>query len=204
MTEVPRLTIVAVTYRQVDPLLVFLNCLNCQTLLTFKVHVLHDGDHDESREVLETFKQTSRFPLEVTFTEQRFNDWGHSLRAIGLQSVDTDFVLLTNADNYYVPRFVEFAFDAIDANDLDLLHWDMVHSHDNPGRRQQRSYCAFETSPQPSYMDIGAFMAKSAVSQWVGFNHRSMAADGIHIADLMASGKIARAGHLKKILLVHN
>jgi hypothetical protein len=199
-----RLTIVAVSYRQPLAMLAFLHSLNCQTRQSFKVHLLHDGPHEASREALREFARVSRYPLHVTFTDGRFNDWGHSLRSIGLETLDTEFVALTNADNYYVPRFVELALDAIDRDHLDFLHWDMVHSHDYPAGRLQRSYTGFETEPYFGHIDMGAFLVKSHIARRTGFNHRSFAADGYFVEELLRSGGVERSGHLAKILFVHN
>lgn len=203
-TNHKRLTIIAVSYRQPTALLTFLGSMECQTLRNFTVHVLHDGKHDETQKALERFTQHSDLNIVYTFSQIRHNDWGHSLRSQALKEVDSEFVLITNADNYYAPRLTEYAFDVIDNNDLDLLHFNMVHSHDRPGGRMARSYQPFVTKPFNQHIDIGAFIVRSEIAKEVSFRHRGFDADGLFLEDLLDSGLIKRIGHMNKIMLVHN
>ena len=198
------LEIIAVTYRQPKALLAFLHSLDCQTADGFDVHVLHDGEDMATRNAIQHFVSQSEMNLRVTFTEQRYNDWGHSLRSLALEQAHGKYLLITNGDNYYAPRFVEFALSAIQDNDLDLLHFDMIHSHDRPGSSEIRSYQLFTTSPFTKSIDMGAFIVRTEVARRVGFRHRTFDADAKFLQDLIESGEILRVGHLDKVLLVHN
>ena len=52
----------------------------------------------------------NRYPQKISFqcTKIRFNDYGHSLRQIGRKNASGDYVLFTNADNYYIPETVRY------------------------------------------------------------------------------------------------
>lgn len=200
----PSLSIVAVSYKQQKALLSFLASLECQTCSSFNVLILHDGPCEETADVFDRYQQTSDLDLSMTFSAQRHNDWGHSLRRMGLQQADGDYVLITNAYNYYAPRFVEFALRSILENELDMLHFDMIHSHDKPALRPVRSYQTFVTAPFAMSIDMGAFIVRREVAQQVGFRHCFYHADGLYLEDLLKSGMIKRIGHLDKVLLVHN
>jgi hypothetical protein len=138
-------------------------------------------------------------------TEDRFNDWGHSLRAMGLEMVDTEFVMFTNDDNYYVPKFLEYMFGAIRKNKLDFVICNMIHSHVNPGQYIQDDYNVFDSYPKMNYIDIGNFIIKTSIAKEVGFKGRSFAADGEFADEIVErySGKI-NFGKVEKILYVHN
>lgn len=203
-TQMLRLTIAAVAYQQPQALQTFLSCMRCQTLQNFRLHILHDGPHEESRIALQQFEQAGAPSIETTFSEKRYNDWGHTLRSLAIEQAETEFILVTNADNYYSPKMVEYAFDVIDAHQLDLLHFNMIHSHDGPGGRRSRSYQPFETLPITQNIDIGAFIVRTRIARQVGFCHRGFDADGRFLEDLLKSGLLSRVGHMNKTLLMHN
>ncbi len=194
----PRLTIVIVSYQQELALDCLLKSLMCQTLQNFKVLVIHDGPNANTKKIVNKYSAVCEY-LE---TEKRFNDYGHSLREIGIQKTDTEFILLTNGDNYYAPRFTEFMFEAIDRQRLDLVFCDMVHSHRNPGFYARPSYKFFRTRPFVNYIDVGCFITKSAMSKKVGFRDRSFTGDATYFEDLLR--RPVRVGKVEKILMVHN
>lgn len=61
----------------------------------FEVLIYHDGPLDHPLDV--------KLPRKVKFVEtpKRFNDWGHSLRDIGIKEASGEYILHTNADNTY-------------------------------------------------------------------------------------------------------
>ena len=199
-----RLSICAVSYKQVDPLLTFLQCLACQSLKNFNVVILHDGYDEQTTQVLADFQATKKIPLEIIFSKYRYNDWGHSLRHIAIDKSETEFIMLTNADNYYVPRMVEYAFAAIDKYSLDLIYWDMIHSHNYPGGRDLKDYSYFKCFPAVRSIDIGSFIVRTTIAKTIGFKHRTYDADGKYFADLLSTGLIRRIGYIDRVLFVHN
>jgi len=202
--ENTRLTVVVAAYHQVTELDCLLKSFACQTLQNFKVIVIHDGQHDETREVV---KQNSlKFPglFEYMETKERHNDYGHSLRSMGIEWAQTEFVMLTNGDNYYAPRFVEFMFEAIDRGSLDVVLCDMVHSHLNPGYSIQRSYRFFRTRPFRHCVDIGSFIAKSEKSKKVGFRDKRADGDATYFEDILGKTGPTTVGKVNKVLMVHN
>jgi hypothetical protein len=61
-----------------------------QSFRDFEILCYHDGP---------LLDRTVRFPLQVTCTLQRYNDWGHSLRDLGIRAANGDYILHFNADN---------------------------------------------------------------------------------------------------------
>ena len=104
----PQVTVVVVAYRRYDQLPVLIHSFLCQTLQNFKLQILHDGPDERMAALLEDYRQ--RFPdrIDYAFSPVRHNDYGHSLREWGIARAETPYILLTNDDNYYAPRFLEF------------------------------------------------------------------------------------------------
>jgi hypothetical protein len=202
--RVPRLTIFCVAYRRYEAIPILIHSMMCQTFKDFKLVVIHDGEDDRMKEILTSF--ALRYPESFTFifTRERHNDYGHSLRQIGVELCESEFYMSTNDDNYYVPVFLEEMFKKADSEALDLILCDMVHSHNHPGGRPQGSYNAFATEPRTNAVDIGCFIVKTKLAKAVGFRDKSFGGDGTFVDDIMGSGRPVKWGKIDKILLVHN
>ncbi|WP_295953035.1 glycosyltransferase family A protein [Rhodoferax sp.] len=182
-----------------------LGSLRCQTLQNFDVIVIHDGADEDTQRVVDRYSAEEPGKYRYIETETRYNDYGHTLRDMGIGQAKGEFVLITNGDNYYAPRCVEFVFEAIDAQKLDLVMWDIVHSHTCPGDVRQPSYCSFPIYPLRQYIDIGAFLVKTAIAQQVGFRGTELDADALYMEHIIARpGAALRMGKIYKILMVHN
>jgi len=191
----PRLTIVVATYQQELALDCLLKSLVCQTLQSFKVLVIHDGPSQTTPSIVSACSRERPGLFEYLETPNRFNDFGHSLRAVGIEKASTEFILLTNGDNYYSPRFVEFMFEAIDKHGLDIAFCDMVHSY---------TYGLLRTRPFRNYIDLGCFIAKTAAAKSVGFRDKSFSGDATYFEDLLNNLSAPVVGKVAKVLMVHN
>ena len=199
------LTIYVVAYRRYAQIACLVHALQAQTMRAFHLVILHDGPDFEMSALLSKLSHETTLSFEFRFSRVRYNDYGHSLREQAIGDCQTDYILLTNDDNYYVPRFVELMLSAAQRHDLDLVLCDMVHSHDRPGGRPVGSYAAFPTHPSPGNVDIGCFITRTARAKQVGFRDKAAEGDGTFVADLMALGPEAlRWAKLEKILFVHN
>jgi glycosyltransferase involved in cell wall biosynthesis len=97
----PLFSIVVVHYQGVNSHEVFLRgiqSLQAQTFRDFEILVFHDGPLLDS---------SVQFPLPVTCTERRHNDWGHSLRDLGIRQAKGDYIVHFNADNVLFPKALE-------------------------------------------------------------------------------------------------
>src|SRR5271170_6135257 len=97
----PLFSIIVVHYQGVNTHEVFLRgirSLQAQTLRDFEILCYHDGP---------LLDESVKFPIPVTCTEKRFNDWGHSLRDMGIREAKGDYILHFNADNTLMPNALE-------------------------------------------------------------------------------------------------
>lgn len=193
-----RLSVVIVTYQQPDELACLLYAFATQTLQNFEIHVLHDGPHAPTRAIVERFiAEHPSVPCKYRETDRRYNDYGHTLRQIGIEEAGCEFILITNGDNYYVPRFVELTFDGIDQSKLDLVLFDMVHSH--------FAYIPFSTAPMRWNIDMGSIVVRTAMAKRVGFRDKGFEGDATFIEDLLRDEHGPRkVGKLCRTLFVHN
>lgn len=199
-----RLTIVVVTYKQPVQLRGLLASLQCQTLQNFEVLVIHDGPDAQTRQVVEqVMAESDRFSYLETDT--RYNDYGHSLRDLGVSMASREFLLITNGDNYYMPRFTEFVFEAVTTYSLDVATWDIVHSYCHPGKTSMRSYNPFRVYPVRWMVDIASILVKTELAKIVGFADKSYDGDASYVEDVLSiRDRSIRLGKIEKTLTVHN
>ncbi|MBS1210112.1 MAG: glycosyl transferase family 2 [Proteobacteria bacterium] len=201
----PVIEIIAVAYQRFGELKVFVQSILNQTADNWVLRVIHDGPDPEFRRLMQGY--AAEMPERVFFEETatRYNDYGHSLRERGLREAKGDYVLLTNADNYYVPRFVQYLVDAIEHTKADLVAWDMIHSHDNPGGRGTPAYSYFKTEFERLGIDIGAAVVRRELAQAAGFPDKSHDGDASYfVAVGRLKGEHTALCRINRVLLVHN
>ena len=197
------LEVICVTFNQVNQLRCLVASLACQTDLGFTLRIIHDGPNLETQECVKDLQLM--YPnLQIIYQETslRFNDYGHTLRSIGLSEAVQEYVLLTNGDNYYVPIFIEEIRKSIAEENPEIVYFDMVHSHLMKELPNPIGYQALITEPRIYRIDIGSFVFRRVLGQSIGFKERGFEADGMFFEALKATGpKIVK---IPKVLFVHN
>ena len=204
------LSIVAVSFQRLGELKVFVQSVINQTHKNWMLHVLHDGQNDDFCNIMENYKRDH--PAQITYecTDTRFNDYGHSLREVGLEKATGEYVLITNCDNYYAPKALEFINNAVAHSEKkpDVVMFDMVHSHRNPGGRIAPSYSFFEVFYKRRSIDMGAAIVETSLAKKSGFSDKSFAADATYFENVhktkLESGSGLIVTKIPRVLLVHN
>lgn len=200
-----QLTIVCVAYKRYNEIQCLLYSLLSQKIQNFKVMVLHDGYDQKMDDILSRFSSENPGFMDVIFSTVRHNDYGHSLREIGIQKTTTEYVLVTNDDNYYSPLLTQYVFNEVVMNKSpDIVMWNMSHGHDLPGESSQPPAYFFNTLPTRKYIDIGCFIAKTDLAQRAGFADHAFDADATYFEHLRAAAEHTTIMKLPAVLLVHN
>jgi len=198
------ITIVCVAYRRPAAIQVLIHAFLAQTSQDYRLMIIHDGPDERMEALLAEYCE--RFPerMECLFTEKRHNDFGHSLRQIGLERTTSEFVMFTNDDNYYVPTFVEIVTATLHSTQCDVVLFDVLHSHENAGDTVAPAYSVLTTEPRMNRFDVGAGVFRTSLAKSVGWRDRSFAADGVFIEDVMASDARPKVVKIPQVLFVHN
>lgn len=83
-----------------------IQCLMVQTFSEFEIILLHDGPKEKAYEE-ELNKEQLEFIDQIIITEERYNNWGHTLRDMGIKSAKGEFIIHFNADNVLFPHALE-------------------------------------------------------------------------------------------------
>lgn len=194
-----KFSIIVVAYQRYKEIKCLLHSLLSQTYDNFEVIVLHDGHDEQHANIMSEFLTDDRFKYIQTPT--RFNDWGMSLRNIGLEMVTGDYVINTNDDNYYTPNWLNEVNLAIEENsEINFVYYDMVLSHNNIENHNKKDYGLFIPQLRHSYIDMGQFAVKSNIIAGHKFSSNAPA-DGELIEEIKHK---LNPYYINKILFVHN
>ena len=200
----PLLTITVVGYHYVSEWEVFINSLLLQTDDRWRCDIWNDGPDSIAEKIC--MKYVDQYPEHFTFrcTPTRFNDWGHSMRMLGLAETDTKYWATQNADNYLMPTYVEYTLTALENENLDLVIFPCVHNYPNVNGRQAPPYMVLDVAPRKNRCDAGTMVLKTRLAQKVGWNHTVEIADGLFIDEIMQTRPSPKVQTLPNILMVHN
>jgi hypothetical protein len=197
--------IVIVAYKRYHEIQVILNCFLAQTIQDFRIRVIHDAYDEKMDTILKRYRNEFPDKIEYEFTDKRYNDWGHSLREIGIQKAESKYILITNDDNYYCYQFLEIMLNGLEKYDGDIIYCDMIHGHSFPGGRPLPKYSFFKTEPSIGNIDMGAFIVKTELAKKVGFRVKNDGAgDGFYFEDLLKSKDKVNLLKVNQVLFYHN
>jgi hypothetical protein len=175
-----------------------IDCFLIQTDGRWQMHIVHDGDAPQDvKDVVSSYDDHR-----ITFIEtpKRPGIWGHENRQWALREMprnDTDFVLLTNDDNVYIPRFVEYFLEKC-TKDVGFVYCDTVHSY--------MGYDVLHTRIKECSIDMGSFIVKLDIAKKVGFNYMHEQGDGKYAEDCAVECLThqLRVVYIPKPLFIHN
>lgn len=98
-----------------------------QTFKDFEVIFVHDGFKRIPYEA--EFDLSGLDHVKTIYTKKRFNDWGHSLRSIGMRIADGDYFLNFNIDNVLFPDCLGKVDERLvtSGNDSDVVIFNIVN-----------------------------------------------------------------------------
>ena len=106
--------IIAVTYNHGNRLKCFIESILSQSSKNYNLFVIHDGPDEQ-------FGRLNYPGVHLIQHPARTFNFGHQLRDWALQNVvQSEYVLITNGDNYYTPNLVE----EVSKRNEDIIYFD--------------------------------------------------------------------------------
>jgi glycosyltransferase involved in cell wall biosynthesis len=194
-----KFSIVVVSYKRYNELKCLLYSLLSQTYGDFELIVLHDGPDEDHKLLMDDFKKDQR--IIYIQTPARYNDWGMTLRNIGIEMCSGDFIINTNDDNYYTPNWLMELNEAIQNNsDCNFIYYDSVDKNFQWQNEKQSPYSLFKPKLRNCHIDMGQFAARKDLIAGRKFNI-SYTADGEFVESLIP---FIHPVYIEKVLFVHN
>ena len=200
-----KLHVIATSYKRYGELKVFVQSWINQTKDNWHLTVIHDGEDETFNTIMEQFERDKPNHINHFCTQTRYNDYGHTLRDMGIQQAEGDYILLTNADNYFIPKAVEYLNIAA-SKKSDVILFDMVHAHEHPGDTKNLAYTSFITEYRRWRIDVSSAIVKTELAKKVGFRDKGFDGDATYFEDIkeVAYNKNLNIFKIPRILFVHN
>lgn len=173
-----------------------ISSLLLQTHQNWELILIHDGQAPDS--VRSVIPEDKRIQFIETF--ERIGNWGHKNRQWALDSFDLgDYVVITNADNYYAPTFIEYMLKGFNKSHTAVATYcdKIVHSY----KAWEILQCKFERG----YIDCGSVMVKSDIAKEIGWRVTDEhSADWVFFSDIAAKYSPSNFIKVPGCLFVHN
>lgn len=185
------------TYKDESQLMGLLYSLIVQSNNNWTAHVISDGEYEGFKDIEQHFCLNSQ----ITFStiEGPNKDWGHTARNYGLKNSSEEWVVMTGADNYYMPDFVdEFLKISTSFPTTNFIFCNMVHNE-----AHYKHYQVLEAGLSEGNIDMGCFATKSKFSKQLELNKHLYTADW-RFAEKFITLYPSKINHIKKVLYVHN
>lgn len=168
-----------------------------QTYKDWKLLLIHDGP-EESGGVAAFINAVNDDRITYLETPQKVGNWGHAIRSEYINKVKTEYLIITNPDNYYVPVFLEYMLKPFTPGRNIVASYcsAMVHSYRNWETQQCRL--------ARGHVDCGGVLLKTEAAQLVGWKSLEHSADWIFFADIIARYGVQKWIAVKGTLFVHN
>src|SRR4030042_2643072 len=193
----PKINILAVAYDRDIPLRGLIDSFVLQTDPRWQLYVVYDGKAPKKiKKIMELYSDDRIVLVE---SETRNQHYGHPNRKWMLDRLPhcKDYVLMTNDDNYYVPKFVEYMLARCN-DEPGIVYCDTVHSHCN--------YDINYSELRGGYIDMWAFIVRQDIAKDTGFNYICFAADGKYAEECAETcrKRNIKTVHINKALFIHN
>jgi hypothetical protein len=189
----------------------FIDCMRSQNSDNWKLHIVHDGKGDlfnATKKDLEKNSYLDHPNIVLSATEERNGRWGHASREYGLKNriSDANYILITNSDNYYVPRLIKIVTEYLSENPVDFLYWNAIHNRrrKRSKRRWRHLYKCMNSSLKYREIDMGCALIKSSIAEDVGFPYRDYGGDWQFFKACLAKCNKEKVHKIDRYLFVHN
>jgi hypothetical protein len=175
-----------------------ISSLLAQTHTNWDLILIHDGP--DIKGIKDQIPQDER----ITFhqTPERVGNWGHKIRSewvTKMKDYETGYVVVTNADNYMVPSFIEFMLNGFIKNQNAVATYceKMIHSY--------IGWEVIQCRMERGFVDCGGVMIKKEVAAEIGWNETNHhSADWFYFKGIIDKYGIKSFQPVKGALFIHN
>lgn len=184
------ITFVATAYKERNEVFIFINSLLLQTNPNWNLIIYCDEQNDFIENYVNSIKDDR---IKLLKNNQPIGYWGHYNRIEALNYVNTEFVIQTSIQDYYIPTTVN---ELITVSSYDFVYYNTIHNHLN--------YNILNSELIRCKIDWGSFMVRTRIAKEVGIKYpQSSICDGLYVEDLIKYKNI-KIYKINKILTIHN
>ncbi len=196
------LTLVAPAFQEKSYNMAFVDSMFNQTKSDkWKAICIHNGYPDANGDY--SFKAIRINPednIKLKWSKENTGRYGCINRQQAITECDTEYILQTSVQDYWLPNAMEYIIKAIERYNPDLIIWDSINHLVGPCK-------VLESKLEWAKIDWGNFAIRTEIAKKVGINHGDQyCADWLFIQDVLNSGLLDEKKILKLpyILTIHN
>lgn len=169
-----------------------ISAFQAQTYQNWELHFIHDGPGKMP------IPNDSRIHFQAT--KERLGNYGHHIRAEYLQKLKDNgkYILITNADNYYMPDFLMRAITTLEANPSAVASYSAQIVHNYTG------WQVMNCRVQRGFIDCGQVLLRSQEAANVGWNSMEHSSDWIFFEDIAKKYGVKSFVPFEGLHFVHN
>lgn len=188
----PKVTVICPIYNSFPEVV---SSMICQTYKNWELLLIHDGPNIDGLELYINLVNDDR--IKYIETKQRVGNWGHSYRSEYIQKATGDYVLVTNADNYHVPVYLEYMLKGFGDGVVGVYCSQMTHSY--------KAWQVIDCKLQRGYIDCAGMIVKTSAAKQVGWkNVTDHSSDWLYFQDLISKFGANAFVKVRGNLLTHN
>ena len=169
----------------------FISSMKAQTDQNFWAEVIHNGPMDE------TWNTTGN--IDMTDTPVNTGMWGCANRQQAIDECDTDYIIQTSVQDYWLPQAVQYINEAIVKHQPHILIWNSVNHLVGPCQ-------VLDAQLAWSKVDWGNVAIRTDIARKVRIQQKEYCADWLFIKDILDKNLVDRNKILKinALLTIHN
>lgn len=187
-----------------------ISSLLCQTNPNWELLLIHDGENTTNlKQLVDSFNDSRITYLEYPI---RKNDWGHSLRRWALEEILnkrigllSEYITITNPDNYYIPIFVEEMIKGFtNLNIIATYCSHFVHGYLSPNLEGDHKFGVITSDLKLGMIDCGSVVVRKEQACEVGWRSLEIYSDWTYFEDLIKKYGKDKWKKVLGCLFVHN
>jgi glycosyltransferase involved in cell wall biosynthesis len=172
-----------------------ISSLILQTHQNWELILIHDGPSEKVKTYIPDDNRITYIE-----TKERKGNYGHHLRQWALKEFElNDYVVVSNADNYYVPTFIEYMLKGFKKSHTAVATYctETIHSY--------KAWQVLPAKMEKGFLDCGAVMIKSNIAKEIGWRDiTDHSADWIYFQDIASKYSWRNFIPVRGCLFVHN
>ena len=194
-----------------------------QTYTNWCLLLIHDGPNSTNLQTLVNVINEPR--IKYIETSERKNEWGHPIRKWALENIDelspnTQYIVITNPDNHFVPHYLEYLLRGFSNNIIATYSGQFIHAYDSPQKTdiieykdivypnkitwEAYKYGIIDTRLRLGYIDCCCAMIKKEVAVESGWEDMSHSSDWSYFERIISKYGENRWCKVKGCLAIHN
>jgi hypothetical protein len=196
----PQILFISTIYKQFPAIV---SAMQAQSYQNWKLWMIHDGPVTGYPELQEYLDAVCDHRVSLTVTPERKQQFGHPMRKWALEELksnnvfpDSQYVVITNSDNYFLPVYCEYMLNAFKHEEIKAVYCDMLHNYF--GNVEVR------TEIKLSRIDIAAVMFDRVAVAEEGWNSMEHSSDWTLIEAIANKHGMHKFRKVPGTLVVHN